>query len=263
MRVPNESLLTWMNLVMVTIVEMLFAAAVSLFTPGHTPCGETEKKEAEKLESIGATLKKTEDGRARSIFLTRRDLKDEAIETVNFEVFTHVRFIAIHGVHITDRSFLRIGSLPNVEDISIKGTKLTDQGFILLFKQHKSLRSLSCERVPVSEKGLNTIGDATELRSLWISDMKINSSMRQIGRLDKLLSLDLPGTDLTDAGLAEIAGIKNLRFLRLDGTKVTDAGILQLSVMTNLRSLELRNTQVSEKGEKALQEFLPKLKIIR
>src|SRR5207245_4389108 len=38
-------------------------------------------------------------------------------------------------------------------------------------------------------------------------------------------ALDLSGTDLTDAGLKELAGLKSLQVLDLDFTPVTDAGL--------------------------------------
>ena len=57
-------------------------------------------------------------------------------------------------------------------------------------------------------------------------------------------SLDLKDTDVTDAGLKELAALKGLQALSLGWTKVTDAGLKELAGLKALQSLNLGGTQV-------------------
>ena len=50
--------------------------------------------------------------------------------------------------------------------------------------------------------------------------------MKQLAGLTKLQVLDLTGTDVGDAGLAQIAALTNLRELYLNHARFTDKGLL-------------------------------------
>jgi Leucine-rich repeat (LRR) protein len=68
-------------------------------------------------------------------------------------------------------------------------------------------------------------------------------------------SLNLQGTQVTNAGLKELAGLKSLQTLNLSNTKVTDVGLKDLAGLKSLHSLDLGRTQVTDKGLKELAGF--------
>jgi hypothetical protein len=68
----------------------------------------------------------------------------------------------------------------------------------------------------------------------------------------KPFGLRLGGTEVTDAGLKELAGLKKLSSLSLGATGVTDAGLKDLAGSKNLSSLSLHSTKVTDAGLKAL-----------
>lgn len=72
----------------------------------------------------------------------------------------------------------------------------------------------------------------------------------------------LRNTEITDAGLAYLAGRKELRYLSLSDTRVTDAGLEHLKDLTKLEWLDLKKTQVTPGGIKALQQALPGCMIV-
>lgn len=76
-------------------------------------------------------------------------------------------------------------------------------------------------------------------------------------------ALNLVGTQVTDAGLKELAGLINLTSLHLGFTQVTDEGLKELSGLKTLSWLNLNRTQVTRKGVAELQKALPKCEIIR
>ena len=65
---------------------------------------------------------------------------------------------------------------------------------------------------------------------------------------DQVKWMDLARTQVTDAGLANLAGMKNLSRLHLENTKITDAGLDHLKGLANLEYLNLYGTQVTDAG---------------
>ena len=73
--------------------------------------------------------------------------------------------------------------------------------------------------------------------------------------------LDLAGTAVTDAGLAQLASMPNLTRLHLERTGVSDAGLAHVTGLTDLEYLNLYGTAISDAGLDQLQT-IPKLKQI-
>lgn len=65
---------------------------------------------------------------------------------------------------------------------------------------------------------------------------------------DKIASLDLARTKVTDAGLKAVAAMKNLTELHLENTGISDAGLDHLSGLAALEYLNLYNTKVTDAG---------------
>jgi internalin A len=70
----------------------------------------------------------------------------------------------------------------------------------------------------------------------------------QVGRLNRVHSMDLFQSSLSDAGLAHLRGLSTLSELNLGGTQVTDAGLANLEGLTNLSVLNLSFTDVTDAG---------------
>ncbi len=68
-----------------------------------------------------------------------------------------------------------------------------------------------------------------------------------------LVEVNLAGTQVTDAGLAQLKGLTELRWLNLWNTQVTDAGLDHLKGLNGLQLLNLGNTKVGDAGLKRLE----------
>ena len=77
----------------------------------------------------------------------------------------------------------------------------------------------------------------------------------------EVVRVNLFGTKITDAGMADLKGLTNLKTLRLALTQITDAGLVHLKGLTNLESLSLFGTQVTDAGIAELQKALPNCQI--
>ncbi|MEN3940865.1 c-type cytochrome domain-containing protein [Prosthecobacter sp. SYSU 5D2] len=78
---------------------------------------------------------------------------------------------------------------------------------------------------------------------------------------EKITSVDLARTKVTDAGLAALAPMKNLTELHLENTGITDAGLDHLKGLAALEYLNLYNTKVTDAGAQKLAG-LTKLKAL-
>ena len=67
----------------------------------------------------------------------------------------------------------------------------------------------------------------------------------------EVVRVNLFGTKITDAGMADLKGLTNLQKLDLAiCRKITDAGLVHLVGLTNLQSLYLRRTKITDAGLK-------------
>lgn len=100
------------------------------------------------------------------------------------------------------------------------------------------------------------------VKSVQLDFTKItDADLIQLGGLTRLERLNLNGTDVTDAGLHHLGGLTNLEVLRLALSKVGDAGLPSLCGLKKLKYLDLRVTQVTDEGVAVLQKALPDCKI--
>jgi YHS domain-containing protein/mono/diheme cytochrome c family protein len=90
-----------------------------------------------------------------------------------------------------------------------------------------------------------------------------DAALAQVGRCGELRRLNISNTKVSDAGLAQLAGLGKLTYLNLYGTGVTDAGLARLAGLAQLEKLYLWQTQVTDAGVARLQEALPKLTVNR
>lgn len=88
-------------------------------------------------------------------------------------------------------------------------------------------------KTPIDDAGVCDLSKIPNLRRLSISS------------LDRL--------DVTDAGLACLAGLKELKSLSLNNTRITDAGLAHLKELKNLELLSLMMTDITGSGLRHLE----------
>ena len=113
------------------------------------------------------------------------------------------------------------------------------------------------------DAGLKTlIPVAPQLAWLDVSKTQItDAGLADVAQLPNLTRLHLEKTGITDAGIPHIAKLGKLEYLNLYGTKVSDAGIAQLKELKNLKKLFIWQTEVTDKGAADLQSALPDCEI--
>ena len=69
-------------------------------------------------------------------------------------------------------------------------------------------------------------------------------------------------TQITDAGLKEVAKLQQLSWLNLYKTKVSDAGLKEVAKMKQLKVLGLVDNKITKAGVAQLKKALPKCIIL-
>lgn len=100
---------------------------------------------------------------------------------------------------------------------------------------------------------------ADEVIEVYWKDPQLDETQLGVLRgLSSVEKLELAGSKVSSAGLANLAGLSNLYMLHLDETQVDDAGLPQLARLRNLEVLSLSKTQVTDAGLVHIEK-LPKL----
>ncbi|HRK33700.1 MAG TPA: DUF1553 domain-containing protein, partial [Candidatus Hydrogenedentes bacterium] len=104
------------------------------------------------------------------------------------------------------------------------------------------------------------VGVADQITWLNLAGTKVtDAGLAQLAPLKKLTRLHLERTEITDAGVAHLAALENLQYLNLYGTKVTDASIDTIQNMKALKKLYLWNSGVTAEGAAKLVAARPEL----
>lgn len=96
------------------------------------------------------------------------------------------------------------------------------------------------------------------LQSAEVTD----AGLKGLSRLDRLQTLYLDGSKLTDAVCKELVGLKGLERLSLSDN-MTDAGLKELAGLKRLQKLYIDHAQVTDAGVQEFQKAVPSCKVIK
>ncbi|MBK8094014.1 MAG: hypothetical protein IPK32_19095 [Verrucomicrobiaceae bacterium] len=110
-----------------------------------------------------------------------------------------------------------------------------------------------------ADSGLDALAPiADKLASLDLSKSKVtDGGLSKVAAMKNLQELHLENTAISDAGLDHLKGLASLEYLNLYNTKVTDAGIAKLAPLSKLKALYLWQSGVTKAGVAALKAKLP------
>jgi hypothetical protein len=161
-----------------------------------------------------------------------------------------------------------IARLPSLETLVVGGAAFGDDQLAALRKL-TTLRWLVLDSTRVTPAAVEALRESLPHLHIHESEHRIIAHFRSLGGqvfaspwdapselqqrvgrdlLGHLRGLNLSGTQVTDAELADLAELKELKFLWLSNTKVTDAGLAHLAGLTSLRWLGLSKTKITDAG---------------
>jgi Leucine-rich repeat (LRR) protein len=155
-------------------------------------------------------------------------------------------------MEITDDGLTNLSNLTKLQGLSIEGLeKVTDVGLKHLSRLTE-LRNFAFAGSAVTTENISF----SHLRSLDLTGSQVtDATLDNLGRFHDLQKLSLVYTSVTDAGMTRIAALKELRQVVLDSGLITDAGIARLRTLPNLESVGLSGTVVSDASLRSLAEI--------
>ena len=99
---------------------------------------------------------------------------------------------------------------------------------------------------------------------LWLNLGRTNitdEGLKTIGQLSNLTLLNLEYTRIGDSGIEQLMQLKRMTTLNLVGSQVSDNGLVHIGRLTNLNKVYVYQTGVTSKGVEQLMKDRPKLEI--
>ncbi len=198
-----------------------------------------------------------------SLDLSKNPLTDALLEETEGS-WPNLQELSLGNTKVTDKG---IGSLdnhtPQLQRLDLTGNEgITDKGIASLVKL--PLERLFISRTKVTDAGMESVRKLRKLEELYCGNNAVtDQGVANLKGMPYLKVLALADSQLTDKGLATLGSLKKLEFLVLDRTKVTDAGMAYLKGLTGLQRLRLAGTSVTAEGEATLMKAIPGLSIER
>lgn len=146
--------------------------------------------------------------------------------------------------------------------------QLAEMGAQITLDPDGRARSIDLASKPVGDSDLELLKGLVALEELDLSGTNVTDAglvhltgLKSLKRLNVGAGLMKP-TNVTDAGLEHLKSLHQLEQLVLSGAKITDDGLEQLAPLQNLQRLYLFQTRITDAGLKHL-ESLQELEILR
>lgn len=116
----------------------------------------------------------------------------------------------------------------------------------------------------LTDDGLVHVKALGKVFEVNLKDTQItDAGLAQLAGISTLVRLHLEKTKVTDDGLVHLKDLANLEYLNLYGTAVTDAGLEHLKGLGKLKKLYLWQSQATDEGVAKLKEALPDVTVVK
>ncbi|MBX9696001.1 MAG: hypothetical protein K2Z81_26680 [Cyanobacteria bacterium] len=184
----------------------------------------------------------------KTLNLNGSQVDDGCNETL--ATLVNLETLQLSNTGIGDRTIEAISPLKKLSFVAIAGTNVTEQGIVNLAQ--RGVKHITITAGVLSPERISEL-QSTHQCAIGLAPPEINSldfkedDLKIVKNLPYLESLDLSGTDLTNAGLTQIKALTHLKNLDLNGTKIDDGCLDAIGSFTGLTSLGISGTAVTDK----------------
>lgn len=160
----------------------------------------------------------------------------------------------------------KITARDNGVAIDIRNAPDFDDDAIELLKPHaKDLVDLTMQKVQITDSGILKLEPFTEVGRLILNDTPVTGKalahLSQLPLKDNLWNVGLKNTAITDNDLKLLADLPNLTRIDLTGTEISDEGLANLAGK-NWRMINVKETAVTDSGVQKLKEMFPMTDVV-
>lgn len=174
----------------------------------------------------------------------------------------HTKLI-LEACEISDDDLSAIADCVECKHLVLVNNNLSGPGLKYLEKL-KNLTFLNLAQNDIRNAGLKSLIDLTNLKQLDLSFNRhiAGGTFRYFGEKNKLDSLSLEGTEMSDNGLKSLSHLGAIVSLNLSDIPITEAGVKSLCSIKNLADLDLSKTNLSKTGLEYLCKNRPTLRSV-
>ena len=157
--------------------------------------------------------------------------------------------VDLHNAWITDSDLGKLTHLPNLENINLSYTKITDLGLEQLapLKNVKVLNLRYAEYV--TDAGISHLKQWRNLEHLNVHGTKVTSTVfEHVSTLTNLRFLDVAHTRVSDELIEELADLDQLESFSFGGNKMSGVAFPLLKLFPALRRLNIGTQQRTDSG---------------
>lgn len=201
------------------------------------------------LASLESGLEQITELKLGGTEVTEKGLRD-------IEKLTSLAKLDIRGSLLGEGAYAQIADSPSIQSLYLDGSRVTNESAAAL-KPLSQLKVLFVHRVNLMPIGWqDLLLSHPDLEELEIMQSNINDlTMSIVGRLKKLKVLTLNDSQVTDEGLAQLAGLEGLKHLNVSGCQIRGIGFRPPGGSRAFQSLEellLQRCPLDERGAKAI-----------
>jgi Leucine-rich repeat (LRR) protein len=162
---------------------------------------------------------------------------------------------------VTDTGMRALAGLVNLEELDLRGSRITSNGAVELSGLTKLRVLILSESAYIADDALQHLAHLPNLEELRLNDTRVSSAgLQQLSGLTKLRILDLSGNrTVTNDGIAHLSGLVNLEELKLHETGITSCVVIDLQGMSKLRRLDISDNREVDDNVLGLLAKLPAL----
>ncbi|HIN53927.1 MAG TPA: hypothetical protein EYM79_06405, partial [Planctomycetes bacterium] len=186
-----------------------------------------------KIEDMYGEVFKADDGIVNFV-----DFGGAFGESVDLSVLSGVPYVerlVLNGASVSDDDLVHLKDLKHLKILDLGETRVSDAGMLTL-KSVKSLEEINLQRTDITDAGFGHLLELPKLRRFKMVRCKISDAgLALVKDRTDIIVLDLKECiNVSDVGLAHLAGVKDLKFLRVWGSQITDQGVADLVGLTKL-----------------------------
>jgi hypothetical protein len=173
-----------------------------------------------------------------------------------------IQKVSFEGTAVSDDDVAALDDLPDLDQVDLSKTAVTDRGLAPL-RRLPRLELVRLNETKVTDQGLANLENHRALWMLHLRETAVDLTSFDLSTLPALRILDVAGTPVGDAALANLARATTLASLGLRQTKVGDAELARLASLKRLEVLDLGKTAVTDRGVAVLCSLdLPALRAV-
>ena len=163
---------------------------------------------------------------------------------------------------VTDADIACLTTLPKLRDLDLGPTNVSDNGFLEIIPQLRSLESLDAP-YGLTDRGMVALSGARTLKVLIVGGYVTDEGLQSLSELSNLELLCLDVYELQGPGLKHLVGLPQLEHLHLTSSQVSSTELATLNQVSSLRELVIGGTDLDDQGLAAIHPTLTRLEVLQ